>query len=127
MSHEREAEKYERLLVRLRESTTSGRVRWEPALRDDAFISVLNSGIVEITSNCDYDQHDLPVRWFQLILFDANERVVDRLSSQTGFSGADSIPASETILGELYRLARAQAMDADEVVDDILQELEAAS
>lgn len=116
-------EKYRQLVERLIERTRRGVQSWEPAIAENVFFTGLPSGTVEVSRCSTADQEGHPVEWLDLVITNEKGRVADRLSSEPDFSGGDARRFSGPLLAELFRLARANALRSDELVDHLIGEL----
>jgi hypothetical protein len=111
------------LIERLIERTKKRDVSWKPSPHTDTFLAVLHSGTVEISRHVFRDEDNIPHEWFELAVLTAHAAVAAVLSSDTGLSVGVATRVSGQRLAELFQLARANALRADEMVDGLLSEL----
>jgi len=115
--------KYESLVDRLIDRTEGHSIQWRISTRSDAFVTVLDRGMIEICRTEELDEEGHPMEWFDLFIMDNKGRVAERLSSNCNLSGGDSTPFETRRLANLFRTARAAAIGTSEVVDAILGDL----
>ena len=95
------------LLIRTRE----GRAPWSPGSRDDTYIwSGSNASVAILTKDNDGQQP------WKIQLFDSNGRVIE---DETFMPTDPNFP----LVGELYTLARSDALDITSAIDGLLEDL----
>jgi hypothetical protein len=112
------------LIQRLIDRTEKHEIQWAPSPHTDTFISVLNNGTVEISRHLYRDDNDGTLHeWFELALMTRLAAVAQVLTTNTALSMGAATPVSHSGLEKLFRLARADALSADALVDSLLGEL----
>ncbi len=111
------------LIERLIERTKNREVTWEPSPHADTFLALLHTGTVEISHHVYRDEDGIPHEWFELAVMTSRAAVAAVLSSDTGLSVGSPTKVSGRGLAELFQLARGSALRADEMVDNLLEEL----
>ncbi len=121
------AEKFELLVKQLIGSTRAQTVKWRSGFTNDSFVAALKKGSVRIARFEDHwrDDDGAPYlnEWYELEILDQHGVCGERLSSSPSQTGDDSLKFPQQPLAELFRIARANAVDVDAVVDAILGEL----
>ncbi len=121
------ASKFGQLVSQLIDSTTAGTVKWRAGFSDTSFVAALKKGSVRIARFEEQWRDDDGVpqlsEWYVLEILDLNGVCGERLSSSPSETGDDSLEFPQKPLAELFRLARANAINVDGVVDAILGEL----
>lgn len=121
------SDKFEELIERLIASTRAGTVRWRAGFADDSFVATLKHGTVTINRYSGHSEDATAPNQsedcYELAVFDPSGMCGERLSSDPSRSGDDSVPFRRQPLAELFRLARASAVDLEGVVDALIGEL----
>lgn len=102
------------LIEALGKATDEGRVQWETTANENAFRTLLQAGFVEIGTELQWDDElgDYgPPSYFVASLYDASGRLADR------------IDAPQPMLERIHTIARRQALQADQLVEDMLHQL----
>lgn len=120
-------DKFEQLVNQLIDSTKGGSVKWRAGFSDSSFVAALKKGSVRIARFEEQWRDDDGVpqlnEWYVLEILDLDGVCGERLSSSPSETGDDSLKFPQKPLAELFRLARANAVNVDGVVDAILGEL----
>ena len=106
-------EQIEKLVVKLTKLTEDGRVAWEPTADENTFLASVSKFVVTIGKFPSYE--------------DVRDDYVFRIRSDEGrvIDEAEATGNPEwTRLGELYEMARRNALHVDEALSDILSSLE---
>ena len=108
------------LAKRLLERTQSGSLSWIGGPQEEQFEANLPRASVRIDAKIGNE--------YVLSVFNETGTLVDDLRSQSGlFVGKDGkyrvLQDDESVLSELYELARRKALKADETIDALLEDL----
>ena len=109
--------KIDSLLQTLETKTASGRIQWIRTENERAFEAQFESGSsVWILQYTWFDEHDEVKYGYRATVFDNRGDVIDTIDHKD----------STANLQVLYESARRNAMNADEIIGDLLEELEEA-
>ena len=105
------------LVSTLLQKTVEGKVLWEPTISDSEFLAGFSRYVVSIKVGYDNEfRQERPLR--ALVLSNQDGRTIDaKVEYDTGSSDYEK-------LGELFRVARRSAHNAEESLDNLLQELQ---
>jgi hypothetical protein len=117
--------KNQQLVNRLIAKTKSGDVEWSAGPHDGVFVAVLGVGTVEIAQRVDTSEigEGGPLEWFELIVMTGHGAVASVLSTNPQMSLGAATQCDCQLLAELYRLARSVALDTNNILDELLEEL----
>lgn len=106
--------KFLNLLEVLTKATEENRIRWETTAHDNGYRTLLQAGFVEVGEELSWNDElgeYAPPPVYVASLYDSQGRLADR----TDFN--------QTLLERLHSLARRQALGADQLVENMLDEL----
>jgi len=113
-----------RLVSKLFELTNRGKLKWETTSDQDRFVVVLEKGTVEIEeSEPWYDAHSGEAAYdYSMTVHDEADRSLDTIA-QKDLRVQGEPP--DCTLPDLFRVARASALNSEEAVQELLTELDA--
>ena len=113
------------LLQMLTEKTAAGRLQWTETSTEDAFVASLESGIVRLLRGREVDyEHDVPpATSFTVSLLSPDGLVADEASFVGPRWPEEGFSKNFLAARRLWERARAKARSADQLLQQILQEL----